>query len=239
MHPLFGDMMRHLEQQPLNVKVLTNATFPLEYCSDLIKGDSVLIDLSAVDRQQYREVHGKDLFDRVKANIERLVFLRDSVKPGFLIDIVYIVNALNINQKQKMQEMASQLGVHSVCFKEMNVHDYNQGIALPDGPMSDSGGEVKRTPPVCLNGWFYMMVKSQDDGASTCCMVPSRGLGDLDQWSLKQIWFSPKMMNMRLLGKYGQIQKMHKACGTCPFYDRNIQWAQAMDGLKENEQAAA
>jgi MoaA/NifB/PqqE/SkfB family radical SAM enzyme len=239
MHPLFRKMMRHLENQPLNVKVLTNATFPLEYCSDVIRGDSVLIDLSAVDRQQYLDLQGKDLFDRVVGNIQRLVSLRDAGKPGFQIDIVYIVNAVNIDQKSRMQDLASQLGVNSVIFKTMNIHDYNRGIALPEAPVSGLGGEVKRSPAVCLHGWFYMIVKADDDNASTCCRIPNMRLGDFDRWSLKQLWLSPKMMNMRLLGKYGQIQKMYKACQTCPFYDKNVSWTKAMNGAEENAKAIA
>ena len=229
-HPSFRDMMRHLEQQPFNVKLFTNATFPLDYCSDVIKGDRVVIDLSAVERQQYRDLQGKDLFDRVVANIERLVSLRDAGKPGFIIEIVYIVNIVNINQKQKMQELALRLGVNSVYFKKMNVHAYNQEIALPE---SSIRSEEKRTPPACLNGWFYLIVKSEDVNTSTCCRIPRMPFGDLDQWSLKQFWLSPQMMNMRLLGKYGRIQKMYKACQTCPSYDENIRRVQTLVGQEK------
>lgn len=236
MHPLFRDMMRHLEQQPLKVKLFTNATFPLGYCSDVMRGDHVLIDLGAVNRKQYRDLHGKDFFDRVVANIKRLVSLRDSGKPGFLIEIVFIVSAVNIGQKQKMRDLASKLGVHSVYFKEMNVHAYNQGIALPDSTMSGSEGEKKRTPPVCLNGWFYMIARS-DNHFSTCCRILRMPLGDFDKQSLKQVWLAPRMMNIRLLGKYGQIQKMFKACQTCPFYDQNIQRARDLTRSKKNEKA--
>ena len=49
----------------------------------MIKADHVVINLSAVDRQQYHDLHGKDLFDRVVNNIKRLVSLRDAGKPGF------------------------------------------------------------------------------------------------------------------------------------------------------------
>ena len=94
-----------MEEQPLKVKVFTNGTFPLDYCQDVIKADHVVINLSAVDRKQYHELQGKDLFDRVVNNIERLVSLRDAGKPGFIIEITYIVNAVNIDQKQKMREL--------------------------------------------------------------------------------------------------------------------------------------
>lgn len=227
MHPLFRDMMRHLGQQPVYVRLFTNATFPLDYCLDVIKADQVVIDLSAVDRQQYRKLHGKDLFDRVVANIERLVVLRDAGKPELHIQICYIVNAVNINQKQKMKDLASQLGV-TVYFKEMNVHPYNREIALPEGSIE---GENKRTPPACLNGWFYMVIRL-DGSVSVCCRVHQMRLGDVDKMSLKQIWLSKDMMNMRLLGKYGYIQKMFKACQTCFFYDKNMQWEQDLVVLK-------
>jgi len=231
--------MRHLEDQPFNVKVLTNATFPLKYCQDVIKADSVLIDLSAVDRQQYLVLQGKDLFDRVLSNIEQLVSLRDTVKPGFLVDIVYIVNAANIHHKQKMQELALRLGVNNLHFKKMNGHEFNQDIIIPDDHSADFEGEVKRTPPVCLHGWFYMVVKADDEDTSTCCRIPKMSLGEFDPWSFKKIWLSGQTMNMRLLGKYGQIQKMYKACQTCPFYDKNVKWEKDVAKLGKNAKAIA
>ncbi len=235
-HPSFRDMMRHLEHQPLKILLFTNGTFPLDYCSDVIKGDHVAINLAAVDRQQYRDLQGKDLFDRVVANIERLVSLRDAEKPGFLIEISYVVNAANINQKQKMRDLASRLGVNFVYFKRMNVHAYNRDIALPEGSMSDLEGERKRTSSACLNGWFNMVVSSNDD-TSTCCRISKMNFGDFDKWPLKQFWFSPQMMNMRLLGKYGQIQKIYKTCQTCPYYDKNIKRMQDVVDLEANEKA--
>ena len=186
----------------------------------MIRADHVVINLSAVDRQQYRELHGQDLFDRVVANIERLVALRDAGKPGFIIEIAYIVNTVNTSQKQKMQDLASRLGVNGVYFSKMDVHEYNREIAL-------SLGEAKRTPPSCLNGWFFMAVKL-NDSASTCYRIAQMPLGDFDKMSFKQFWLSTPMMNMRLLGKYGQIQKIFKVCQTCPCYEENINRWQAL-----------
>ena len=162
--------------------------------------------------------------------------MRDAGKPGFHIEIAYIVNADNVNQAQKMRELASRLDVDSLCFEKMNVHTYNRGIALPEDPMSDIGGEEKRTPPECLHGWFYLIIKA-DDIASTCCRIHQMHLGDFDKWSLKELWLSLHMMNVRLLGKYGQIQKMYKACQTCPYYDKNIKRMQDVVELEKNEKA--
>ncbi len=238
LHPQFGRMMRYLQDQPLFVKLFTNATFPLEACQDVIKADQVVVDLSAVDRLQYLEIQGKDLFDRVIANIERLVSLRDSVKPDFLIDIVYIVNAKNIKQRPMMRDLASRWKVNSVYFKKMNVHAHNQSIALPQGPAPEMG-EDDQTPPQCLNGWFEMVVKSDDENTSICCRIPQMRLTHQDRWSLKGLWHSPQMMNMRLLGKYGQIQKMHTACKTCPYYDENVQRAEDLKETLQNEKACS
>ena len=104
--------------------------------------------------------------------------------------------------------------------------------------MSDLGGEGKRSPPACLNGWFYAIVKLDGD-TGTCCRIHQMRLGNLDKGSLKQIWLSKHMMNVRLLGKYGHVQKMFKACQTCPSYDNNIKRAKALAELEENEQAIA
>lgn len=220
MHPRFRDMMGHLEHKPFYVKLLTNATFPLKYCMDVIKGDHIIIDLSAVDRQHYLGLQGRDLFDRVITNIKRLVFLRDTVKPTFFIEVVYIVNAENVHQAQQMRELAKELRVDALYFEKMNVHDYNRDIALPEDISSEVAGEDRITPPECLHGWFFFIVKPGDQ-ASMCCRIHQMHLGD-DSGSFKDLWLSSHMMNVRLLGKYGQIQKKYKACQTCPYYKKNI-----------------
>lgn len=223
-HPLFREMMRHLEQQPLRIMLLTNATFPLDYCSDVIRADHVLINFGAVDRQQYRDLHGKDFFGRVVKNIKRLATLRDNGKPGFLIDIAYIVNSMNIDQKQKMGDLACRLGVRKLHFTKMSPTQYNKGIALDKSLLGD---EKKRTPAACLNGWFYMVATS-DGKLSTCYRIYQMSHGDLNKESFKNIWLSPHMMKLRLLGKYGYIQKKNKVCQVCPFYEENI-------GLLQNQ----
>jgi len=222
-HPSFREMLQHLEDKPLKVVLVTNATFPLDYCSEVIKADHVIINLSGVDRQQYLDLKGKDFFDRVIANIERLVALRDAKKPGFIVELAHIVNAVNTPQRQKMEDLATKLRVNWVDFKKMEVHEYNQDIALPE----DLEPEERRTPPQCLNGWFYMLVVAGGN-FSFCYKIPQMHPADLEKWSLKQYWFSANMNKIRLLGKLGRIQQMYEACQTCPFYEEHM-------GLKENE----
>lgn len=221
LHPSFREMMGYLEGKPIGVRLYTNATFPLEFCDSVIKGDRADIDLSAVTRDRYRSLQGKDLFDRVVANIKRLVTLRDTVKPSFYIEIVYIVNADNADQAEQMRTFAVELGVNSLLFKKMNVHDFNGNIAMPENFTVNVAGEDRVTPPECLNGWFFFTIKP-DDMVSTCCRIERMPLGDMKKISFKQFWLSQPMMNVRLLGKYGQIQKQFKACQTCPEFKENI-----------------
>ncbi len=199
-HPSFRDMMRHLENQPLYVKVFTNATFPIDFCSDVIKADKVIVNLSSVDKQHYHELQGKDFFDRVVANIRQLVLMRDAHKPEFEIEIAYIVNALNVNEMQRMKELSSQLGVNLVDFQKMRPYTYNQNIALSEYPELDI--YRKENPPRGLNGWFFVLLTS--DGKFNSCYKDSGS--DFDQDSLKAFWLSPEMMKLRLLGKSGQVQ---------------------------------
>ena len=233
-HPSFRDMMKCVENQPLYVKLHTNATFPLDYCSDVLKVDHVIINLSAIDREHYINMTGKDLFNRVIANIERLVSMRDTDKPGFKIEIAYIVNTVNFNQIPKMKELAVQLDVNTIDFRKMIVIEYNKEIIVPENLSPDLASIGQRTPPACLNGWFYILVMSGGN-FSNCYMIPQLGFGDLNRYSLKQYWFSSHMDKIRLLGKYGHTQKKYKACLKCPSYDENIQRAQDLDALEENK----
>jgi len=219
LHPKFQDMMRHLEAQPLYVKLNTNATFPVDYCKNVAQADYVNINLGAVNRQQYRDLHGRDHFDHVVNNIKHLVSLRDATKPQLRIVISYILNTINIDQKQKMQELASQLGVREIDFIRMDVHDYNQDITLPEASGKNKGD---KHPSSCLNAWFYL-VAMPDGNLSTCYRVFQMHGGKIDRRSLKQFWLSKHMMNKRLLGKHGYFQKKFKACEDCVFYDKNIQ----------------
>ncbi|MCK4830407.1 SPASM domain-containing protein, partial [bacterium] len=175
-----------------------------------------------------RDMHGKDLFDRVVCNIKRLVSLRDAHKPGFRIEISYVVNAINIHQREKIQELASRLGVNWVLFRKMNIRSYNRKIA-PQNGACQVPGEEKRTPSACLNGWFYLTLRL-DGKTSYCYRFHQTHPGDINKVSLKKFWLSRQMMNMRLLGKYGYLQKKFKECQRCPFYDKNIQ---CLQDLKE------
>ena len=64
-------------------------------------------------------------------------------------------------------------------------------------------------------------------------------VGDFSPWSLQTLLLSTEMMNVRLLGKYGQIQKMYQACQTCPSYQKNIERTLDLEGLEKNEKAIA
>lgn len=221
MHPQFREMMAYLEKQPLRVRLVSNGTFPLDYCSDVIKGDKVVINLSAASRQVYRDLQGKDFFDRVISNIKRLARLRKTGKPGFFIEIAYVLNAVNVHQKEKIQELAADLEANWIIFRKMNIRSYNRQIALQDENCRISG-EKRKSPPRCLNGWFYLTVRL-DGKTSYCYRLHQTGPGDIHKQSLKDIWLSKQAMAMRLLGKYGYLQKKFKECRLCPFYEENIQ----------------
>lgn len=229
-HPEFRRMMGHLKEQPLKVKLYTNATFPVDYCLDVIKGDHVIINLSAADRQQYLELKEKDFFDRVIANIKRLVFLRDSEKPEFYIELYFIVNSKNISQKQKIHDLAMEWGVNSIQFIDMHVHEYNKHISFPESHSSAPMGEVKKTPPVCANGWFNTVI-NLNGNVSTCCRIIKMHSVDFNKSGFKQFWLSSRMKYLRLLGKRGYIQKMFKACQTCPWYDKNMERSKALSKM--------
>ena len=231
LHPSFCAIMRHLDDKPLFIKLYTNATFPLEYCDEAIKADHVIVNLSAINREHFQELQGKDLYDRVIANIERLVALRDARKPKFRIDISYVINEHNIGQKQEMLALAAKLGINYVDYRKMLVNDYNKDIKVPGEYVSNLENGAKRTPPSCLNGWFYLLVMSGGN-FSNCYMIPELGQGNLDQSTFKQFWYSPQMNKIRLMGKKGDTQKVFKACQTCPCYSDNIQRLQAAESLR-------
>lgn len=238
MHPKFREMTAYLEHRPFYTKVNTNAAFAPEYCDDLIKLDHAIINFSAVNPEQYIGLKGKDFFDRAVANIRRLVHLRDTIKPAFHIEIACIVNAINANYTQEMKQLATDLKVDTLFFEKMNVHAYNRDIALPENSDSEIAGEDRLTPPECLHGWFYMVLKPEDE-ASICCRIKKMHLGNLSHFSFKTFWHSQHLMNVRLMGKHGILQKRHQACTVCPFYEKNIKRMQDAINLEANAKACS
>lgn len=115
----------------------------------------------------------------------------------------------------------------------MHIRPYNdRAIVLPEA----IEGEKRGTPRTCLNGWFQMIIGSGNI-TSICCQVHPERYGGFDKCSFKKFWFSPQLMKMRLLGKYGYIQKMYKACQTCQHYEKNMKRIQNIVELEENEKA--
>jgi radical SAM protein with 4Fe4S-binding SPASM domain len=116
--------------------------------------------------------------------------------------------------------LAQDLGIDSVVFRKMEVSDYNRSVAFPEGSIES---KEKKTPSACLSGWFNLVLRPEGN-VSACGEVHRMPIGDSNQLTLKELWLSQQMMNIRLLGKYGQLQKLYEACQSCPFYKENIDW---------------
>lgn len=220
-HPYFKQMIKYLQRQPIYARLWTNATFPMDYCSEVSRVDHIMVNLSAVNRQKYLELKRADLFDQVVANIRHLVSLRDSVKPDLKVDTVYVVNKLNADQQEEMKKLTSQLGVNAQRFIDMDVSSYNIDIASANWDLKTMEPLDKRTPELCLNGWFNIIIKL-DGKISTCSQIREMPLGNMNNMTFKEFWHSQPMDNIRLLGRCGGIQKRYQVCRRCIYYDDNV-----------------
>ena len=236
LHPRFADMMAILGRQPFDVAVVSNGTFPSAVCRDVLKADSVRINLSAPDRELYKELQGQDFFVRVTENIRKLAALRDARKPGFRIHIVFVVNRLNAGLEGRMRALIRHLGADGLIAKKMDVHPYDLDIRQGSGALSPElkKGSACRFP--CFEGWFFVM-NDLGGGVGWCCSVQQKTVLNIKKRSLYDIWFSKEFMRIRMAGRRGDFQKMFEPCGACIHVDEQRKVARTILAMNRKKMA--
>ncbi|MBF0595090.1 MAG: radical SAM protein [Candidatus Omnitrophica bacterium] len=211
LHPEFTAMMRLLRKQPINVTLLTNATYPETLRRDIAQtADTVIINLSAPNAAAYKKITGKNLFRRVVANIKFLVACRDSHRRPLSIMISAVHNSLNAALIDELKVLAKTLGV-GIVVKPLSVNAFNTKVRLPAAQAATPG----HPPPApCLNGWFNFSAIANGD-VSLCCHLSSLKVGNLNAASFKKIWLSKAFNNLRLAAKSGTLQRRHHSCRDC------------------------
>ncbi len=217
-HPRFLDMLAHIRPLPLHVSFLSNGTFPLRYCRDIVLADGVRINLAATDRSLYRTLHGKDLLCRVMANIRELARLRQNVNPDFRIETVFVMNRLNLGQRAVMMSFAKDLGVDRVLEMPVELNPYNQVLGIESYPV---GREVPQECGLpCFFSWYNTFVRV-DGKVNICCYLNRVVMADLAKVSFKTAWMSSQYARMRALALTAGFRAGREECRQCPEQQKN------------------
>ena len=230
LYPYFSEMMDFFEEKPIAITLFTNGTFPSAMSTDVAKADDVIINLSAVDRDGYHQLHGKDLFDRAIDNIRQLVRLRDTGRSSLRIKVIYVINRMNYQQIDVARRLTQGLGVDTFVPTVMNEYAWNRNVRVDVAPGIFSGeGGISE---VCFNGWFYTIL-DLDGKIRLCFQVPNIEVLNITGKSFSEVWSSDAFMQARLAGKHGQWSKKFKDCQACVRFRQNMNVVKAIYRLKQ------
>jgi radical SAM protein with 4Fe4S-binding SPASM domain len=206
------DMISYCKQLGVPTGISTNATVLTEKASrKLIEAglDYIIFAFDGATRETFEKYRKGADFDKVRSNI--LTFLR--VKKEMHSRIFCIVQAVKL--KDNLGELADVIrmwrvdGINEVRIKKDEVH--NEGSAIP----GDNGSRPAPRHP-CYLLWRGPMYVHYDGTAFPCCYIyPDEPAGNLNQNTLREIWNSERMVQLRQAHIRGDLSQ-YRACRNCP-----------------------
>ena len=119
MYPWFNQVLDLLAQHPITVTIITNGTMLTEKIAPRLIALHRLelkFSIDAATRNTYYRIRGRDVFDKVIANVRRFCDMtRD--KPNIRPILVYVVMRENLDEVLPFVDLARSLDVHSVYFQ--------------------------------------------------------------------------------------------------------------------------
>jgi len=216
LHPHFYDILRHLEHS-FTVKILSNGTFPIERCRDILRADHIVINLGEADRESYRALVGRDFFIKVIKNIKELARLKNEFNPNFIIEVVFIETLLNKESLLKTESLVRKLGANVIRKKMAEFSDHNRHIMVSN---QEEKSEVAGEWPPCYHGWFYSSIKLNGE-VNVCCFMQRLTMGNIYKTGFKEIWESDAYSHVRLSALTGDPFKNYHECINCSAAWRN------------------
>lgn len=119
MYPWFNEVLDQLAQHPVTVTIITNATMLTEKITPrltALHGLELKFSVDAATRETYRRIRGRDVFDKVIANVRRFAeTTRDMAHIQRIF--VFVVMRENLDEVLPFVDLARELNVHRVDFQ--------------------------------------------------------------------------------------------------------------------------
>jgi len=117
LHPEFSKIIRLIHSHDLPLMLLTNGTLEMNECAGLLgPHDLALVSLHGPDEKSHERQNGLGTYKRV---IKNLNLLRDTI-PAENIVINCTMSDWNIDQLEKMVELATSLGLSHIRFMPLH-----------------------------------------------------------------------------------------------------------------------
>ena len=224
--PHLIERIRYLERYAsLEAHVFTNgikfthfSDQDLIYILDKLK--HIDISIGGMNRGDYQQMFGVDMFDRVWESLERLAKLREQSQAN-----CRLILHVRTNKKRKVREDERLAYLRSLGYVVDDILDKFSdwgGIVkaehLPEGASMAEVDNSKVSTP-CLIPMTYLTVLP-DGRVNVCaCMDVTEDfiVGDLNDQSIVEIWQSPAYLEFRSSFRPGCV---HRLCQHCSYYSR-------------------
>lgn len=235
MHPQILDIIAYIKAaHPKNeVRLTTNGTLLKEQSARRLielKVDQLRVGVRAATRETFLRVHKKDLFDRVKANVERVLELKQEMAATLPMVVVQIV--VCEDTVGEIDLFRQQWGDKDVF---MEIKDFmSWGGWTADSTLPLNNDDPQRPP--CIDP-FHNLVVNWDGKVSLCSLdwnnsVP---LGDVAKQDVLAVWHGEPVTAVRQAHLKGNF-KHNSMCANCQEWryvpnlfwrNRLIQWKDA------------
>ncbi len=211
LHPQFLDMVEETKAAGIGPVDLTTNAMALteEKMRRLLLAPIDVIDVSldAYNRATYEKIRKRGKFDKVTANLRRLIELRDEL--GSPTKIMTSI----IQQKEALDEVDAFQAFWGQYVDEVLVRGLNTDLGVVNVSETYFEKDLKRWP--CPQFWKRVTINHKGDVRFCVEDWFNRGLvGNVMEQSIQEIWKSPIYQRFRELhatGRWGEM-KMCKPC---------------------------
>jgi radical SAM protein with 4Fe4S-binding SPASM domain len=234
MHPRILDIVATIKSaHPANrVRLTTNGTLLTEDKARRLLElgiDQLRVGIRAATRETYKRVHKKDHFDRVKANIERFLELKQEMKvrrPLVMVQIVVCEDTVG-----EIDLFRQQWGDKDVA---MEIKDFmSWGGWTADGTLPPENNDPRRPP--CIDP-FHNLVVNWDGKVSLCSLDWNNQVqfGDVSRQNVADVWHGEPAEAVRQAHLRGDF-KQNSMCANCQEwrYVPNLFWRNRLLPWKE------
>jgi radical SAM protein with 4Fe4S-binding SPASM domain len=196
----------------LNVYMVTNGTLLNKKRQDSMLNSGItkiFISVDAVTAKTYNRQRLSGKFDLVVKNILDFVEERNRRKLKYpLVRVSFLRNKLNIDEEEAFQNFWEDK-VDMIAFQKMNdLPDLNSGLIIKNNE--------NETEVISCNFPFKQMVVDHEGDILPCCKMGGKklALGNINNMTLKQAWFSNQMKALQRLHKENRWQE-NSVCKRC------------------------
>jgi radical SAM protein with 4Fe4S-binding SPASM domain len=210
-HEIF-DMIAYCTRSGIPTGISTNATTLTEESSRRLIEAGLIYIVFAFDgatRETFETYRKGADYEEVRRNILAFLSVKKAMRSKIFCIVQMVALKENLKEREALVRMWTREGIDEVRIKKDEVH--NEESAIP----GDNSSRPRMRHP-CYLLWRGPMYVHYDGTVFPCCYIfPDEPAGNIKRATLREIWNSGKMVDLRQAHLRGDLRD-HKACLNCP-----------------------